>query len=893
MAPSPQHPDPPRLGAVLSRRNWEGRRSNSTISSVVSHGSAGDGTRGSFDPENEALVSTGPLNNSPPKDNHTSPKNKAYQIDMKAAKAAFSEGSESGSDAADISIEIGRGGRHGRDAMEDSRNDDSIHSSNAMIGEYRVMYSPPPSTHRRPSKTSNNDQARNLRQDAQIRLASMASQKENRNPASLPFKPFKSSDVSSKAKRKTLGEINARASEMYDGSLLNDDRPTQPAPITKTTRFSHSKRDPSNQFRANSTNTATDMADVNQSYALPDLPNLSQLMSGTIQDRTPGRTRLASHPALSQTPRAPFHKAIDTVPIPDDEKAIFVSLNFLQGKVNDLEAAAMEFQETIEELKTKNMVLKAEKRDLKVDNDRLRKENVELRTGYAHFLESRQHEQHHQEHISPQKRRHTNVSVQVNNEVSKIVKERQEEDLFSLTPTESVKMRPMSAPPQRYESAVKSSSIRHRSDSQKYAVSGNARHSKKVVIEETTTRSGDNDRQNMARDQTRTQDVTYLSTQSAPQYLLDLRNMVEAERVDAKKRKHGKENHGATSSASRRLHETTAAASTTTTDQPPLPRKSSMKDVSRRDFNSESAAAVLARVRVEKESMSQQAHNQNISEDITDQASYPLSQTARRNSDPNSIAASNTSRRRRRTTDFEHENMTSAFIIPDITIAQPTSSTTAAAAAAAGGATTSQAPNANIHLSDAAQHIIHSVNPHDAVNCIVCSRLTSTTTNHSNDQCAAEKKTIVVPKPIPVSDTPVSPTTDNPDPTLRPAQHPGVALALVLKELHDQHEHLKARLAAAQAKYQRTDPRLSRAKRGRLSREIEKLQGQCDRLADMIYRLYDVLEGQRGSGSGLEMSKEEVEVTVNGLREVMGRMGKEEDSGSDDGSEGDAVEGTE
>ena len=885
MAPS-QHPDRPRLGTVLSRRNWDERRSYSTTSSVVSHGSAGDGTRGSFDPENEALVSTGPLNNSPPRDNHKSPKNKAYQIDMKAAKAAFSEGSESGSDAADISIEIGRGGRHGRDIMEDSRNDDSIHSSNAMIGEYRVMYSPPISTHRRPSKTSNNDQARNLRQDAQIRLASMASQKENRDPASVPFKSFKSSDVSTKARRKTLGDLNARASEMYDASLLNDDRPTQLAPITKTTRFSRSKRDPSNQLRANSTNTATDMADVNQSYALPDLPNLSQLMSGTIQNMTPGRIRLASHPALSQTPRGPFHKEIDTVPIPDDEKAIFVSLNLLQGKVNDLEAATVEFQKTIEELKTKNLVLKAEKRDLKVDNDRLRKENVELRMGYAQFLESRQHEQHHQEQVSPQKRRHTNVSVQVNNEVSKIVKERQEEDLFSLTPTESVKVRPMSAPPQRHESAVKSSSILHRSGSQKYAVSGNARHSKKVVIEETTTRSGNNDRQNMARDQTCTQDVTYLSTQPAPQYLLDLRNMVEVERVDAKKRKHGKENHGATSSASHRLHETAAAS--TTTDPPTLPRKSSMKDVSRRDFNSESAAAVLARVRAEKESMSQQANNQDISEDITDQASCPLSQTARRNSDPNSTAASNTSRRRRRTTDFEHENMTSAFIIPDITIAQPTST-----AAAAAGATTSQAPNASIHLTDAAQHVIHSINPHDAVNCIVCSRLTSTTTNHSNDNCAAEKKTIVVPKPIPVSDTPVSPTTDNPDPTLRPAQPPGVALAIVLKELHDQHEHLKARLATAQAKYQQTDPRLSRAKRGRLSKEIEKLQGQCDRLADMIYRLYDVLEGQRGSGGGLEMSEEEVEVTVNGLREVMGKMGKEEDGGSDDCSEGDAVEGTE
>lgn len=292
-----------------------------------------------------------------------------------------------------------------------------------------------------------------------------------------------------------------------------------------------------------------------------------------------------------------------------------------------------------------------------------------------------------------------------------------------------------------------------------------------------------------------------------------------------------------------------------------------MKDVSQRVLPSE---YVAAGGRAEKEDMSRPANHRGISEDITDQVSRPLSDITRRNSDPTATAASNTSRRRRRTTDLEDENMTSAFIIPDITIAQPTA--TAAA---------------DIHLTDAAQHVIHSVSPHDAANCVVCSRLTTTNT-HTN---ATEKKTIIVPKPTPVSDTPVPPTPDNPDPTIRPAQPPGLALAIVLKELNDQHEHLKARLATAQAKYQQTDPRLSRAKRGRLSKEMTTLQRQCEGVADMIYRLYDVLEGQRGV-SGLEMSEEEVEVTVVGLREVLGRMGRmgrggglEEGSGGEDESE--------
>lgn len=878
MAPSPQNPSRARLGTVLSRRNWEDRRSNSTTSSATSHGSVGESTRGSFDPENEALVSTGPLHHSlAMKDSQKSPENKAYQIDMKSAKAAFSEGSESGSD---VSVEIGRGGRHGQRKMEDSRNDDdSIHSSNAMIGEYRVMYSPPLSTHRHPSKTGNTDQARNLRQDAQIRLASMASQKENRDPALQPFKSFKSSDASTKVKRKTLGEINARASEIYDGSPPNDDRPTQAAPATKTTRFSRSKRDPSNQVRANSTNTATDMVDINQSYILPDLPNLSQLMSGTIQDRTPGRMRVLAHPAFSQTPRGPFHKPIEAVPIPDDEKAIFVSLNLLQGKVNELEAATMEFQKTIEELKTRNLVLKAEKRDLKADNDRLRKENVELRMRHTQFSPSHQHGKQHQEQISPQKRRHANASTQVNNEVSKIIKDLQEEDLFSLTPTESVKIRPMSAPPQRNDAAGKKNSTFHRSNDQQNAVALNSRHGKKVVIEETATRAGDYDGRNTARERMRTQDITYLTTQPVPHYLLDLRNMVEAERVDAKKRKNRKESVEAVGTSTVKASDTTTAASAMA--QPALPRKSSMKDVSQRVLSSESAAAVLARVRAEKESMSNPAYNRDVSEDITDQGSGPLSQTARRNSDPTATAASNTSRRRRRTTDVEDENMTSAFIIPDITIAQPTATQASATA-----------PTADARLSDAAQRVIHSINPHDAANCVICSRLTAPTNTN-----AAEKKTIVVPKPIPVSDTPVEPTADNPDPTLRPAQPPGIALAIVLKELNDQHEHVKARLATAQARYQQTDPRLSRARRGRLSREIDMLQRQCEGVADMIYRLYDVLEGQRaGAGAGaagLEMTQAEVEVTVVGLREVMGRMGMGGGHGEESGSESEGGEETE
>lgn len=871
MAPSPQTQGRPRLGTVLSRKQWEDRRSDSTTSSTHSHASIGENTGRSFDPDNEALVSTEPINPFPAmKDSRKGLDETAWQIDMQAAKEAFSQGSDSGSDAFDLSIEVGRGARPGHRAVEDSRNDDSINSSNAMIGDYRVMYSPPLSTRRQSTKPINNDPVRNLRQDAQIRLASMASQKENRDPVTQAFKSTKPSDIPSRVKRKTLGEIHARASEGYDGSLLNDDRPTQVAPSTKTTRFSHSKRNSSNQVSVNGTNTGTGIAQINQSYILPDLPNLSQIVSGTIQDRTPGRMRLAAHPALSHTPRGPMHKPIDVVPIPDDEKAIFVSLNLLQGKVNELEAASSEFQKTIEELKTKNLILKAEKKDLRVENDKLSKENDELRSKSTVYPSAIQPEQQTQRQPSPQKQRRANVLAQVNSQVLKILQDRQEEDLFSLAPTESVKLRPASAPPQESRVTVQTNSHRPGPNAEQVVATSNARPSKKVVIDEAVKKSGHDKGRNIGREPMHTQDMTYLSTQSGPQYLLDLRKMLEAERVDTKKRNRSTATHEATNTATNHAVETKTAPSIA---HQALPRKSSMKDVSERVAASDIAAATLANVRAQGANMAQVTCDQDISEDITEQVPHPISHVLRRNSDPTATAASNTSRRRRHATDFEDENMTSAFIIPDITIAQPT--VTAAAP-------TATAPATGAHLTDAAQHLIHSINPHDATNCIVCSRLTSPTSTNP-----VSKKSILIPKPLPVSSTPVAPTPDNPDPTLRPAQPPALALAIVLKELHDQHEHLKARLARAQARYQQTDPRMSRTKRVRLGREIEGLTRQCEGLADMIYRLYDVLEGQRGNGVG-DMNEEEVEVTVQELREVVGRMaGRGREGSGSEGEDGD------
>ena len=118
-----------------------------------------------------------------------------------------------------------------------------------------------------------------------------------------------------------------------------------------------------NNFTATSQNTT-------QSYLIPDIPNISELISGTLEDGTPlfsrhtkarghsGSTRFASH----QGRKSRFdHYPIGQIAVPEEEEAIFVSLKVLQEKIASLETQKSEHQANIENLKEKNRALEAEK----------------------------------------------------------------------------------------------------------------------------------------------------------------------------------------------------------------------------------------------------------------------------------------------------------------------------------------------------------------------------------------------------------------------------------------------------------------------------------------------------------------------------------------------------
>nr|OQO31833.1 hypothetical protein B0A51_00735 [Rachicladosporium sp. CCFEE 5018] len=140
--------------------------------------------------------------------------------------------------------------------------------------------------------------------------------------------------------------------------------------------------------------------------------------------------------------------------------------------------------------------------------------------------------------------------------------------------------------------------------------------------------------------------------------------------------------------------------------------------------------------------------------------------------------------------------------------------------------------------------------------------------------------------PIPVSTREGLPD----DATLRPAWEPATSLSHVLKALIDELAHLHLTLGAKQAELRAHDPALGRRRRLALEAEVSKIQDQIAKQREVIYRLYDVVEGFKGHFATAEDDDltREVEETLQSLgidlAELSGRVGRGvtvEDEGND------------
>ncbi|RAH74129.1 uncharacterized protein BO66DRAFT_313639 [Aspergillus aculeatinus CBS 121060] len=918
-----------------------------------------------FDPEHEALESTKDIGRSPRLPNmHSSARNRREIQQDEEPDYAFntstfeqylpnfspvgtSEEEMDHDDDDSISIEAGRGPVKPARRLDDSRNsymsiENSIRSSSPAIRlDYPTSNTPQKSALRNAPKRAASE---SLRKDAQIRRASQA-QKENLDPK-----------ATRKDQRRTLSDFHAKVRDSYEGSLLEDERPSGVANNTRPTRFgnpnlSHQIADAvekasqeayAREMRRGKAaassrsmhNTAGDTA-TQQSFLLPDLPNLSELVSGVYEDGTPvyarqnrpRTTRFVSplHDVMDVS-LTREHIPLDAVPIPEDEKALFVSLRLLQDKVAELERAKFDAEKRVEEMRQENASLKTSKsrgkekvsrtrsyeseedeyrkdrfarenqkldaanlalqnkldmierkaeiqetalkrlnrerdmavsqlgvsylesQDLKNEVEALRQENAELKSQLVKFAsgskdqdETYESEQSSATEISDedsqldtqasrnfsrstkdltskssrsrskagrQGQSNTKISTQVDKEIARLERERAEEALFSLDLSQSKEKSKSRAEKARSKARTSDATSKKQSNTGKQRV-------KRVIVEEIDVSepvdSTGEVTNNTKKSSVVEQDLTLLSFVDERE-IAQLRKTLEEERLARKKRQ-------ATATKELAGNET-GNTTRQSVAKPGIPRKSSLKES--KGLPARPASAMGDLTATSKASMVEGDSNLSV----------PV-ERHRRHSDHAATTA--TPRRRRQMA----EEMTSAFILPDITL-NPASLV-----------------DNLTKLPKPTQRALDSATQHNGKNCTVCKRVMP------GDSCDHSVETVKVPKPVPVSQRMPEPSILNEDPTMRPAQSPEIALATVLKALEDELAHLKIQLVAYQGAYNKLDASLSKRQRKSLGEKIEKLLKDIDMKADQIYALYDVLEGQKQDGR--EMTEQEMEVTLQSI----------------------------
>jgi len=202
----------------------------------------------------------------------------------------------------------------------------------------------------------------------------------------------------------------------------------------------------------------------------------------------------------------------------------------------------------------------------------------------------------------------------------------------------------------------------------------------------------------------------------------------------------------------------------------------------------------------------------------------------------------------------EH-NMTSAFFIPDITMEMEKAAEKEAVPS----------------LSKEARRVLDGICKHKSGNCNVCVRIAgygeksmaspSRRVSITADDMRKGKKTVQVEKPVPVSERmPEAESRFVEEPTMRPSMAPGDALAILIKETQDEIDHLQMELKRLNEVYFGLDKSLGQRERRRIMGEIKKLQSELEMKSGHLYKLHDVLEGQRQAGQ--LMSEEEINVTI-------------------------------
>jgi len=331
-----------------------------------------------------------------------------FQINTSAIGRAFPDFSQGDSSDDSIPIEVGRGAKtRQRTSNQQTRPQysNNIDSPIVTIGDFQILSTPPMKSQPKPAPQQDAPQS-STRKESQSKRASIG-QKENIPPPGKPASAKRMTDyvsgatrTSSGEQRRTLSEIHAKVADDSESSFIGDERPATVTLAAKTSRFanfqpkksplvnvsSHNKQkvtdalvdvlanrrkasqtDTPSKPSSNHTVTSNTFNPTNQSFLLPNMPEISELVSGIFKDGTPVFTRngqVKSRLASTGGNWKADHNELDGIAVPQDEKDIFLSLQLLQEKVDVLEMEKADSRRALEELQNRNYHLQAEKEEL-------------------------------------------------------------------------------------------------------------------------------------------------------------------------------------------------------------------------------------------------------------------------------------------------------------------------------------------------------------------------------------------------------------------------------------------------------------------------------------------------------------------------------------------------
>ncbi|KAL1624321.1 hypothetical protein SLS56_007860 [Neofusicoccum ribis] len=303
------------------------------------------------------------------------------RIDTSQIQQEFHDFSDSNEVDESRSIEIGRGQNR---STRNTPNKLGEMSPNAFsIGNDSLYNLSEAARNNKPRVTprkSDGAERVNLRRDAQLRRASSLPQKDLENIAArLGRNNSERVSPRKNAGRPSLAAIHAKLAAEEDSSFL--ERPPTATFTVKNPRFGNRVRQTSGAFDdtpaqtpqksiyATPRSAAQPGTATHQSFMLPDLPNLTELVSGSYKDGTPvfsrdakSRSRFSSAPIPSRLREETTekHVPIESVPIPSEEKALYTSLQLLKDRLAQMEQDKAEAEKKFEDYEAQVADLRAE-----------------------------------------------------------------------------------------------------------------------------------------------------------------------------------------------------------------------------------------------------------------------------------------------------------------------------------------------------------------------------------------------------------------------------------------------------------------------------------------------------------------------------------------------------